>query len=95
MKYLTRFLLLLIGFALTTTGLMMWRAIGFSFEGIWFVDNGYRPHALHLLILGLAMIPPSLWEIFVLEHEMQSSIEQSPPADTPTEVQAEVKSDGA
>ena len=58
--------------ALTTTGLMMWRAIGFSFDGIWFVDNGYRPHALHVLVLGLAMIPPSLWEIFVLESEMQA-----------------------
>jgi len=72
MKYLTRFLLLMIGFALTAGGLMMWRAVGFSFEGIWFVDNGYRPHALHVLILGLAMIPPSLWEIFVLESEMQA-----------------------
>ena len=72
MKYLTRFLLLMIGFALTTAGLMMWRASGFSLEGIWFVDNGYRPHALHVLVLGLAMIPPSLWEIFVLESEMQS-----------------------
>lgn len=72
MKYLTRFLLLMIGFALTTTGLMMWRAIGFSFEGVWFVDNGYRPHALHVLVLGLAMIPPALWEIFVLESEMQA-----------------------
>ena len=73
MKYLTRFLLLMIGFALTAAGLMMWRATGFSFEGIWFVDNDYRPHALHLLILGLAMIPPSLWEIFLLESEMQSA----------------------
>lgn len=67
MRYLTRFLLLMVGFALTTAGLMMWRSVGFSFDGIWFVDNGYRPHGLHLLILGLAMIPPSLWEIFVLE----------------------------
>ena len=78
MKYLTRFLLLLIGFALTTAGLMMWRSIGFSFDGIWFVDNDYRPHALHVLILGLAMIPPSLWEIFVLETEMQNRADRSP-----------------
>ncbi len=69
MRYLTRFLLLMIGFALTTFGLMMWRAVGFSFEGIWFFDNDFQPHALHVLILGLAMIPPSLWEIFVLETE--------------------------
>ena len=79
MKYLTRFLLLMIGFALTTAGLMMWRATGFSFDGILFVDNNYRPHPLHLLILGLAMIPPSLWEIFVLESEMQSALKRSAP----------------
>jgi len=68
MRYLSRFLLLTAGFALTAAGLMMWRAIDFSFDGIFFFDNGYRPHALHVLILGLAMIPPTLWEIFLLEH---------------------------
>ncbi len=67
MKYLGRFLLLMTGFALTTAGLMMWRVSGFSFDGIWLIDNNYRPHALHLLIIGLAMIPPALWEIFILE----------------------------
>ena len=69
MRYLSRFLLLTIGFALTALGLMMWRAIGFSFEGLMFFDNDYRPHALHILVLGLAMIPPTLWEIFLLEHK--------------------------
>ena len=73
MKYLTRFVLLTVGFALTTAGLMMWRAVGFSFEGVWGFDDGFRPHALHLLIVGLAMIPPALWEIFLLESERSSS----------------------
>ena len=68
MRYLTRFLLLSTGFALTTAGLMSWHATGFSFDGIWFFDNDYQPHALHVLIAGLAMIPPTLWEIFLLEH---------------------------
>ena len=68
MKYLLRFVLLSMGFALTTAGLMLWHADGFSFQGIWFVDNAYQLHPLHVLILGLAMIPPSLWEIFVLEN---------------------------
>ncbi len=68
MKYLLRFVLLSVGFALTSAGLMFWHADNFSFQGIWFVDNAYRPHALHVLILGLAMIPPALWEIFVLEN---------------------------
>jgi hypothetical protein len=67
MKYLSRFLLLMIGFALTTAGLMMWRATGFSFDGVLLFDNDYRPHPLHLLVLGISMIPPSLWEIFLLE----------------------------
>lgn len=69
MRYLSRFLLLTVGFALTTSGLMAWHASHFSFTGLWFVDNDYRLHPLHLLILGLAMIPPTLWEIFILEHQ--------------------------
>lgn len=69
MKYFLRFLLLTLGFALTTAGLMFWRGQGFSFDGIWLVDNGFRLHPLHLLIVGLAMIPPALWEIFLLEHQ--------------------------
>jgi hypothetical protein len=69
MRYLSRFLLLTMGFALTTAGLMHWHALGFGFRGLWLFDNGFRLHPLHLLILGLAMIPPALWEIFLLEHE--------------------------
>ena len=68
MKYFLRFLLLTIGFALTTAGLMFWHAQDFSFAGIWLTDDGLRLHPLHLLVVGLAMIPPALWEIFLLEH---------------------------
>lgn len=69
MRYLLRFLLLTLGFALTTAGLMHWHGQGFTFRGIWLLDDGFRLHPLHLLILGLAMIPPALWEIFLLEHQ--------------------------
>lgn len=72
MRYLSRFALLCMGFALTTAGLMLWHAVGFGFHGIWFFDNDYRLHPLHLLIVGLAMIPPALWEIFVLEGRRRS-----------------------
>jgi hypothetical protein len=65
MKYLSRFLLLMTGFALTTAGLMMWRSLDFSFEQVWM----FRLHPLHILVLGLAMIPPALWEIFILENQ--------------------------
>jgi hypothetical protein len=68
MRYLSRFLLLTVGFALIAAGLMLWHSNGFSFHGLWLVDNNYQPHGLHLLILGLAMVPPALWEIFLLEH---------------------------
>jgi hypothetical protein len=71
MKYFLRFVLLTIGFALTTAGLMFWHAQEFSFRGIWIVDGDLRLHPLHLLIVGLAMIPPALWEIFLLEHREQ------------------------
>lgn len=69
MKYFLRFLLLTLGFALTTAGLMFWHAQSFTFHGVLLVDNDWRLHPLHLLILGLAMIPPALWEIFLLEHQ--------------------------
>ncbi|MGI9326597.1 MAG: hypothetical protein ACR2PZ_15365 [Pseudomonadales bacterium] len=68
MNYLLRFFLLTIGFALTTMGLMTWQARGFSFAGIWPLEGPFSAHPLHLLILGIAMIPPTLWEIFVLEN---------------------------
>jgi hypothetical protein len=76
MKYFSRFLLLTVGFALTTAGLMYWHAQGFSFRGLWLVDNGFRLHPLHLLILGLAMIPPALWEIFLLERDAAAPASQ-------------------
>ncbi|MDA1076308.1 MAG: hypothetical protein O3A63_16335 [Proteobacteria bacterium] len=70
MKYFTRFLLLTIAFALTTSGLLFWYLRDFSFHGLMFFDNGYLPHPLHVLVLGLAMIPPALWEIFLLENQV-------------------------
>lgn len=69
MKYLTSFLLLAMAFALTTVGLMLWHAQDFGFQGIWFFDNDYKPHPIHFLVLGIAMIPPALWEIFMLEYK--------------------------
>lgn len=67
-KYLLRFSLLAIGFALTSMGLMTWQAKGFSLDGLWFNGSGWTTHPVHLLVLGIAMIPPTLWEIFVLEN---------------------------
>lgn len=69
MRYFLRFLLLALGFALTTAGLMFWHARGFTFHGVWPGGGELRLHPLHLLIIGLAMIPPSIWEIFLLEQQ--------------------------
>ena len=67
MRYLLRFALLCVAAALTSFGLACWQHTGFSMEGFWFVDNDYRPHPLHFLALGLAMLPTTLWEIFLLD----------------------------
>ena len=69
MKYLIRFLLLMLGVALTTLGLVYWQSRGFSLDGLLLFDNGWRPHPIHILALGISLIPPSLWEIFVLEAD--------------------------
>jgi len=75
MRFFVRFLLLASGFALFTFGLLNWSTEGFAVHGlIPFTDN-YRTQGLHFLMLGLAMIPPSLWEIFNLERRSQESID--------------------
>lgn len=67
MRYLLRFILLCVAGALTSFGLVYWHDTGFSMEGFWLVDNGFRPHPVHILALGLAMIPTTIWEIFLLD----------------------------
>jgi len=67
LKYLARCVLLTLGFALTTYGLVAWQHAGFSFSGIWPNFADLRVHPVHLLVLGLAMIPPAIWELFLLD----------------------------
>ena len=69
MKYFTRFLLLLAAFALTTAGLMGWQDLDFRLDQVWPLDGEFELHPLHLLMLGLGMIPPALWEVFLLERD--------------------------
>ena len=66
-KYCLQYVLLITGFALLAYGMINWSRIGFSMQGIWFFDNDFSVHALHLVIIGIAMIPPAMWEIFLLE----------------------------
>lgn len=67
-RYLIRFILLTLGFALTTLGVLRWQAIGFSLSGIWPIADEFQSHPVYVIVLGLALIPPTLWEIFILEQ---------------------------
>ena len=68
LRYLVRFLLLTAGFGLTTLGLLSWQVLDFKLLEIWPVSGELRLHPVHLMVLGLALIPPTLWEIFLLEQ---------------------------
>lgn len=78
MKFFARFLLLVAAFALTTAGLMGWQDRGFGFDGLWPLDGDPEVHPLHLLVLGLAMIPPALWEVFLLERDLHEAPARQP-----------------
>ena len=67
-RFIIRFLLLTLGFALTTLGLLAWQQINFDLNSIWPISNTFEVHPVYAIVLGLALIPPTLWEIFVLEH---------------------------
>ncbi len=66
-RYLVRFLLLIVGVAFASYGLIAWHDQGFELAGVWLYDNDWRVHPLHFLVFGVVMIPPAMWEIFVLE----------------------------
>jgi hypothetical protein len=67
LRYLTRYLLLTIGFALTTFGILAWQQINFDLDHVWPFTDALAAHPVHGMVLGMALIPPTLWEIFVLE----------------------------
>ena len=67
-RYLIRFALLTAGFALTAAGLLAWQEIGFNLDDMWPLADELRSHPVHVMALGMALIPPTLWEIFVLEN---------------------------
>ncbi len=67
LRYVFRFVLLGLGMALLTYGLLDWHATNFDLSGLMLYDNDWRPHPLHLAAGGLAMVPPTIWEIFQLE----------------------------
>ena len=60
------YLLLAAAVASLSYGLIDWHANAFSAEGLWLYNNGWRPHAVHFIALGISLIAPALWDIFTL-----------------------------
>ena len=48
-------------------GLLAWQHQGFTLVGVWLVDNDWRLHPVHFLVVGVALIPPTMWDIFTME----------------------------
>ena len=72
LRLLPRLIALTVGFAMTTYGAVDWHYRDLSMEGFWLVDNGWRPHPIHLLMLGLCAIPVALWQILAIDLETQA-----------------------
>lgn len=65
---MVRYLLLTLAFALTTFGLIGWHEVDYQLTEVWPFVGPPSFHPVHFLALGVAMIPPSLWEIFAVDH---------------------------
>lgn len=77
LRYLVRFMLLSLGVALVTYGAIAWHYEGLSLRGFLLYDNGWRPHPIHLIIVGLTLMPLSLWDIFVMEAMRSTRMAES------------------
>lgn len=71
LRFLIRLLLLMLGFALTTYGMLVWQQMNFDLNTLWPIAAEFSSHPVYAMVLGLALIPPTLWEIFVLETKSQ------------------------
>ncbi len=71
LRFLVRLLLLMLGFALTTYGMLVWQQMNFDLNTLWPIAREFSSHPVYAMVLGLALIPPTLWEIFVLETKSQ------------------------
>jgi len=48
-------------------GLLAWQHAGFTLVGVWLVDNDWHLHPVHFLVVGIGLIPPTMWDIFAME----------------------------
>ena len=61
-----RHILLMASVASVAYGLTSWHALAFDTSNVWLYNNDWRPHPVHFIALGLGLMGPSLWGIFVL-----------------------------
>ena len=75
LSFFIRFILLTMSFGLTTLGLLAWQQMNFDLATVWPMGGELSAHPIYALVLGLALIPPTLWEIFVLENRQAHQAE--------------------
>ena len=66
-RLVIRFVVLAGASSAVAYGLLAWQHEGFSLAGVWLVDNDWRLHPVHFLIVGIGLIPPTMWDIYAME----------------------------
>ena len=99
------YMLLVAAVASLSYGLIGWHATTFDMDGVWLYDNGWRPHPVHFVALGIGLAAPMLWDIFTLalaagerqydvkEQDARERAGEAPPARAPSKTLAHA--DGA
>jgi hypothetical protein len=67
MLHLFRHLVLSLGFVLITFGLLFWHTLDFNSSNVWQMTVGGIIHPIFPTTLGLALVPASIWEIFLIQ----------------------------
>ncbi|MDE0419825.1 MAG: hypothetical protein OXK76_02920 [Gammaproteobacteria bacterium] len=67
LRLVIRFMVLAGATAAVAYGLLAWQHREFSLVGVWLVDNDWRLHPVHFLVIGIGLIPPAMWDIFTLD----------------------------
>lgn len=66
-RLLIRLVVLAAASSAVAYGLLAWQHDGFTLAGVLFVDNDWRLHPVHFLVVGIGLIPPTMWDIFAME----------------------------
>ena len=66
-RLVIRFIVLAAASSAVAYGLLAWQHQGFTLVGVWLVDNDWRLHPVHFLMVGIGLIPPTMWDIFAME----------------------------